>query len=129
MLDQALMVHGMRARFWGPMSGLSATIGGSISQGSVTFGSGQVGASANAVRSMEIITGNAELLHTGSDAVANTSAFNRNFGPDLTGLFGIDCVTRQQPQRVCQDRKIVNRACDRAGNIKAGRKRKDTARQ
>ncbi|KPP96293.1 FAD-binding oxidoreductase [Erythrobacter sp. HL-111] len=89
-LDAALAKVGMRARFWGPMSGAAATIGGSLSQGSVTFGSGVAGASANAVKSFEIVTGTGEVLHTGSDGSAGTGPFNRNFGPDFTGLFAND---------------------------------------
>ena len=89
-LDAALAAHNVRSRFWGPMSGLNATIGGSMSQGSVTFGSGQVGASANAVKSFEIVTGCGDVLHSGSDGSDNTTPFNRNFGPDLTGMFAND---------------------------------------
>lgn len=89
-LDEALAKVGMRARFWGPMSGGTATIGGSLSQGSVTFGSGEAGASANAVKSFEIVTGTGEVLRTGSDGSAGTGPFNRNFGPDLTGIFAND---------------------------------------
>ncbi|QIQ86579.1 FAD-binding oxidoreductase [Erythrobacter sp.] len=89
-LDEALAAHGMRARFWGPMSGRTATIGGSLSQGSVTFGSGEAGASANAVKSFEIVTGTGEVVHTGSDGSTGTGPFNRNFGPDLTGIFAND---------------------------------------
>jgi len=89
-LDEALAVHGRRARFWGPMSGISATIGGSMSQGTVTFGSGTTGASANAVKSFEIVTGTGEILHTGSDGSTNVGPDNRNFGPDLTGVFAND---------------------------------------
>lgn len=89
-LDEALSKHNMRARFWGPMSGGTATIGGGLSQGSVTFGSGVAGASANTVKSFEIVTGAGEVLRTGSDGSAGTTGFNRNFGPDLTGLFAND---------------------------------------
>lgn len=89
-LDKALAKAGMRARFWGPMSGAIATLGGSLSQGSVTFGSGQTGASANAVKSFEIVTGAGETLCTGSDGSFGTSAFNRHYGPDLTGIFAND---------------------------------------
>ncbi len=89
-LDEALAKHGMRARFWGPMSGGTATIGGGLSQGSVTFGSGVAGASANTVKSFEIVTGTGEILHTGSDGSAGTSPFNRNYGPDITGIFAND---------------------------------------
>lgn len=89
-LDTELEKHGMRARFWGPMSGGKATIGGSMSQGTVTFGSGTTGASANAVKSFEIVTGEGALIHTGSDSSRNTGPFNRNFGPDITGIFAND---------------------------------------
>ena len=89
-LDAALAKAGMRARFWGPMSGATATLGGSLSQGSVTFGSGQAGASANAVKSFEIVTGSGEVLKTGSDGSDGTQPFNRHFGPDLTGIFAND---------------------------------------
>ncbi|MEO9497748.1 FAD-binding oxidoreductase [Parasphingorhabdus sp.] len=89
-LDASLAKHGLRARFWGPMSGGSATVGGSMSQGTVTFGSGTTGASANAVKSFEIISGAGELIRTGSDGSKGTSPFNRNFGPDLTGIFAND---------------------------------------
>jgi len=89
-LDAELARHGMRARFWGPMSGATATVGGSLSQGSVTFGSGEAGASANAVKSFEIVTGTGAVLRTGSDGSAGTGPFNRNFGPDLTGIFAND---------------------------------------
>ncbi len=89
-LDAALAPHGVRARWWGPQSGGVATLGGSLSQGSVTFGSGRVGASANAVKSFEVVTGTGEIIHTGSDGCTDTSPFNRTFGPDLTGLFAQD---------------------------------------
>ena len=89
-LDKALQPYDRRARFWGPMSGRSATIGGSISQGSVTFGSGTTGASANSVKSFEIVTGTGAVIHSGSDGSIGTGPENRNFGPDLTGIFAND---------------------------------------
>jgi FAD/FMN-containing dehydrogenase len=89
-LDAALAPLGVRARWWGPMSGATATLGGSLSQGSVTFGSGRIGASANAVKSFEIVTGTGAIIRTGSDGCADTPPFNRAFGPDLTGLFAQD---------------------------------------
>ncbi|MCU0891711.1 MAG: FAD-binding oxidoreductase [Sandarakinorhabdus sp.] len=90
-LDTELARHGLRSRFWGPMSGGTATIGGSLSNGSVTFGSGDVGASANSVKSFEIVTGTGAVIHTGSDGAGCDHPFNRAFGPDLTGLFAHDC--------------------------------------
>lgn len=89
-LDEALAKHGRRARFWGPMSGGKATIGGSMSQGTVTFGSGVTGASANAVKSFEIVDGTGQIIHTGSDGTPGLPPANRNFGPDLTGIFAND---------------------------------------
>lgn len=89
-LDEALKPLNRRARFWGPMSGNSATVGGSMSQGTVTFGSGTTGASANAVKSFEIVTGTGEILNTGSDGSVNVGPDNRNFGPDMTGIFAND---------------------------------------
>ncbi|MEP3225575.1 MAG: FAD-binding oxidoreductase [Parasphingorhabdus sp.] len=89
-LDQALAKKDMRARFWGPMSGRIATIGGSMSVGTVTFGSGTTGASANAVKSFEIVSGTGEIIHTGSDGSLGGHPNNRNFGPDLTGIFAND---------------------------------------
>ena len=89
-LDKALAATGMRARFWGPMSGGRATIGGGLSQGSITFGSGVAGASGLTVKSFEIVTGAGEVIRTGSDGSAGTSPYNRNFGPDLTGIFAND---------------------------------------
>nr|WP_315474556.1 FAD-binding oxidoreductase [uncultured Sandarakinorhabdus sp.] len=90
-LDTALARHGLRSRFWGPMSGGTATIGGALSNGAVTFGSGDVGASANSVKSFEIVTGTGAVIHTGSDGAGCDHPFNRAFGPDLTGLFAHDC--------------------------------------
>jgi FAD/FMN-containing dehydrogenase len=90
-LDAALAPLGLRARFWGPMSGGTATVGGSMSNGSVTFGSGQVGASANAVKSFEIVTGTGAVIHSGSDGTGTGQPGNRSHGPDLTGLFAHDC--------------------------------------
>ena len=89
-LDAALVKHDRRARFWGPMSGNTATVGGSMSQGTVTFGSGTTGASANAVKSFEVVVGTGEVINSGSDGTTNTGPFNRNFGPDLTGIFAND---------------------------------------
>lgn len=86
-LWQALAAKGLRASFWGPFSGLKATVGGSTSQNSVSLGSGNYGVSADAVLGYEIVLASGELLQTGSMAKANGSPFFRWDGPDLTGLF------------------------------------------
>jgi len=86
-LWQALKAKGLRTTFWGPFSGLKATVGGSMSQNSASLGSGNFGISADAVLNFEVVLANGELLHTGSRAIANGTPFFRWYGPDLTGLF------------------------------------------
>ena len=86
-LDEALKPHGVRAEFWGPLSGANATIGGAISQGALSLGSGKHGVSAEAVLGLEIVTANGGILRTGSAAQAGKSPFFRYYGPDLTGIF------------------------------------------
>ncbi|MFK7829438.1 MAG: FAD-binding oxidoreductase [Congregibacter sp.] len=89
-LDEALAGHNVRTTFWGPFSGARATIGGSISQGSATFGSGQTGTTAPAVLALEVVTGDGEILRTGMDAQQQHTPFFRHYGPDMTGLFTHD---------------------------------------
>jgi len=87
-LYEALKAHGLRTPFWGPFSGLAATIGGSMSQNSVSHGNG---VSAESLLNIDVITGTGELLSTGSAGSANGAPFFRHFGPDLAGLFTGDC--------------------------------------
>lgn len=89
-LDAALAEKGVRTTFWGPFSGGKATVGGSLSQGSATFGSGQTGTTAPAILSVELVTGEGQVIHTGMDAQAKHVPFFRNYGPDITGLFTHD---------------------------------------
>jgi FAD/FMN-containing dehydrogenase len=87
-LYEALRACGLRTPFWGPLSGLRATIGGAISQGSVFLGSARYGSVGDSVLGLEIIAATGQLLRTGSWAAdATTAPFMRYFGPDLTGLF------------------------------------------
>ncbi|MCC7256848.1 MAG: FAD-binding oxidoreductase [Gammaproteobacteria bacterium] len=86
-LWRALRVKNLRTSFWGPFSGLKATIGGSASQNSVSLGSGNYGISADAVLGFEIVLASGEILRTGAQAAANGKPFFRWYGPDLTGLF------------------------------------------
>ena len=90
-LQKALNEKNVRTPFFGPMSGSHATVGGSLSQGSVFHGSGRHGASADSVLGLEVVTANGEILLTGSAAAANTPPFFRWYGPDLTGVFLGDC--------------------------------------
>jgi FAD/FMN-containing dehydrogenase len=86
-LTSALAERGLRTAFWGPFSGLKATVGGSMSQNSVSLGSGNYGCSADTALSFDIVLADGELLSTGSRAIANASPFFRHYGPDLTGIF------------------------------------------
>ena len=86
-LWQALAKKGLRASFWGPFSGLKATVGGSTSQNAASLGSGNYGITADAVLGFEIVLASGELLTTGSAAKPNGAPFFRWDGPDLTGLF------------------------------------------
>ena len=86
-LEEALKDKGVRPVFWGPFSGLNATIGGSLSQGSVTYGSSKHGPSGVAAESMEVVLADGSIITTGSAGQPNHSPFFRNYGPDLTGLF------------------------------------------
>jgi FAD/FMN-containing dehydrogenase len=87
-LYEALKARGLRTPFWGPFSGLAATIGGSMSQNSVSHGSG---VSAESLLNIDVVTGTGELLSTGSAGGAGSAPFFRHFGPDLAGLFTGDC--------------------------------------
>lgn len=86
-LDAALAAKGLRTPFWGPFSGLKATVGGSVSQGSVSFGTGLFGISADSVLGVEVVLADGSILKTGSAAAANGAPFFRHYGPDLSGLF------------------------------------------
>ncbi len=67
-----------------PVSGSHSTIGGAVSQGLPGDLSGILGVS--------VVLGNGDLVTTGSaGAKAGGPAFNRNVGPDFTGLFVGDC--------------------------------------
>jgi len=89
-LDAALEPQGLRAIFWGPMSGSRATIGGGFSQGAATFGSGRHGTSAAAALAFEVVLGDGSVLQTGLAGAPHEQPFFRNYGPDLTGLFAGD---------------------------------------
>jgi FAD/FMN-containing dehydrogenase len=111
-LDAALAPRGLRAVFWGPMSGRRATIGGAMSQGAVTFGSGRHGPSGAAALGFELVLGDGRLLRTGSAGQPGHAPFFRHYGPDLTGLFAADAgalgiktaVTLQlEPRPACGD--------------------------
>lgn len=83
-LRDALLPHGLRTPFFGPFSGLAATVAGSMSQHAISHGTGLWGVSAESLVGFDIVTGTGDLLATGTP-------FFRFFGPDLAGLFTGDC--------------------------------------
>ncbi|MBL4800269.1 MAG: FAD-binding oxidoreductase [Emcibacter sp.] len=89
-LYEALKNTGLRTPFWGTLSGISATVGGSLSQNSIFFGSGHYGTAADSVIGMKLVTIGGDIITTGSGAVKGGSVFFRHYGPDLTGLFTSD---------------------------------------
>jgi FAD/FMN-containing dehydrogenase len=86
-MTDALTAKGLRTPFWGPFSGIRATVGGSMSQNSVSLGSGTFGISADSVLSFEVVLPGGGIIRTGSNAIENGGPFFRWYGPDLTGLF------------------------------------------
>jgi FAD/FMN-containing dehydrogenase len=89
-LDAALAPKGLRARFWGPMSGATATIGGGMSHGAATFGSAKAGMSGATALGFDVVLADGTLSRTGMDGQPGAEPFLRNYGPDLTGLFAHD---------------------------------------
>ncbi len=89
-LHEALAPLGLRTPFWGTLSGLKATVGGSVSQNSLFWGSCRHGAAADSVVGFEIVLANGERLRTGAAVQSSATPFFRHYGPDLTGLFTCD---------------------------------------
>jgi FAD/FMN-containing dehydrogenase len=87
----ALAAHGVRTPVWGPLSGSVATIGGSLSQHAILWGSVRHGSSADSVLGLDVVLADGQVLRTGAGAVRGARPFFRHYGPDLTGLFLGDC--------------------------------------
>ncbi len=90
-LHEALAGTGLRTPFWGTLSGIHATVGGSLSQNSVFWGSGHHGSAAESALSLKVVLADGAVLDTGSAGLKNAGPFFRQHGPDLTGLFCGDC--------------------------------------
>jgi D-lactate dehydrogenase (cytochrome) len=86
-LNEALEATGMRTGYWGPLSGVNATIGGALSQNSAFFGSALHGTVADSVLGVTVVLANGETVTTGSGARNGVAPFTRHGGPDLTGIF------------------------------------------
>jgi FAD/FMN-containing dehydrogenase len=89
-LNEALAAKGLRTPFYGPFSGIAATLGGALSQGAVTWGTGVFGISGETVLGVEVVLADGSVVKTGAWGAANSVPFLRLYGPDLTGLFMSD---------------------------------------
>lgn len=90
-LHEALQSTGLRTPYWGTLSGIKATVGGSVSQNSIFWGSGEYGSVVDSVLSLSMVLADGSIINTGSAAKPDTKPFFRHFGPDLTGIFTADC--------------------------------------
>ena len=86
-LRETLGDHGLRTPFWGPLSGNYATVGGTVSQGSVLWGSSRFGTSSESVLGLQVVVADGSLLTTGMASITGARPGWRHFGPDLTGIF------------------------------------------
>jgi len=90
-LNDALEPHGLRTPYWGPLSGLKATVGGALSQGSIFLGSGLYGPVQESLIGLEVVIADGTVLRTGGAALAHGVPFFRHYGPDLSSFFTGDC--------------------------------------
>jgi len=91
-LDKALAPLGLRTPYWGPISGLQATVGGALSQNSAFWGATRHGVAASQVLGLEVVLADGTLLGVGAHGGrAEAPAFFKHHGPELTGLFTGDC--------------------------------------
>ncbi len=89
-LYEALREHDVRTPYFGPLSGMYATVGGALSQNSLFLGSGLYNTTAESALGLKVILADGAVLQTGSAAHKNGQPFYRHFGPDLTGIFTAD---------------------------------------
>ena len=92
-LYEALAAKGLRTPFFGPMSGISSTVGGGLSQLNAMLGAGKHGTSSESVVALTMVFADGSILQTGARGRDNDHPFYRHYGPDLTGLFCGDSGT------------------------------------
>jgi len=83
-LHEALAAAGRRTPFFGPLSGVVATVGGAASQNAAFFGSARHGPMSESVLGLDVVTADGALMRLGR---VGDQAFARDFGPDAVGLF------------------------------------------
>lgn len=86
-LNEALDAKGLRTPFWGPMSGISSTIGGGLSNLNAMFGAGHYGTSSESVIALTVVLADGRIIRTGARGPDGETPFYRHYGPDLAGLF------------------------------------------
>ncbi|WP_342642637.1 FAD-binding oxidoreductase [Rhodoligotrophos ferricapiens] len=86
-LNEALDGTGLRTAYWGPLSGINATVGGALSQNSAFFGSTNNATVAESVIGVTVALADGRIVTTGSGGRKGAKPFTREGGPDLTGLF------------------------------------------
>jgi D-lactate dehydrogenase (cytochrome) len=86
-VNAALDGTGLRTPYWGPLSGVNATVGGALSQNSAFFGSALHGTVAESVLGVSVVLADGSVVTTGSGGRTGTRPFTREGGPDLTGVF------------------------------------------
>lgn len=89
-LYETLLEADVRTPYFGPLSGMYATVGGALSQNSLFLGSGLYNTTAESALGLKVVLADGAVLQTGSAAHVNGQPFYRHFGPDLTGIFTAD---------------------------------------
>lgn len=84
---EATAAHGLRVPMFGPTTGRYSTVGGSLSNNCMFFGSGAAGTASDSVLGLDIVTADGTVITTGSGSIVNGMPFFRHHGPDLTGVF------------------------------------------
>ena len=87
-LHNALAALGRRTPFFGPLSGIVATVGGAASQNAAFFGSARHGPMSASVLGLDVACADGTMLRLGR---VGETGFARDFGPDAVGLFLGDC--------------------------------------
>ena len=87
-LHEALAAVGRRTPFFGPLSGIVATVGGAASQNAAFFGSARYGPLSESVLGLDVARADGTLMRLGR---VGEGGFARDFGPDALGLFLGDC--------------------------------------